>query len=388
MLRLSERTQHLEQSGIRAATVECNAIGGINLGQGVCDIPTPDVLKKAAADAVQNNKNVYSACEGAFELRKAISQKLNNFNKISADPHREIIVTHGSTGAFVCATITLFNPGDEVILFEPFYGYHRNILAMHGVSVKAVPINLDDFSIDWDRFEQTINHKTRAIVVCNPCNPCGKVFTKEELLTIGRLAEQHNLAIITDEIYEYITYPGHAHISIASLENFKERTITISGFSKTYNMTGWRLGYAAGPAHVLEKMALAQDYLYVCPAVPLQHAAIAAFSLPENYYTDMAKNYLIKRDMVVNVLRELDLTVTVPQGAYYMMINFSKLGFKDDVAAAQHLLRNAKVAMVTGRSFYLDPASGKQILRLCYALNEEKISTAMQQLKADLQTIG
>ncbi|WP_131794139.1 pyridoxal phosphate-dependent aminotransferase [Fluoribacter gormanii] len=384
MLKTSQVSETLRQSGIRAASTECEKIGGINLGQGICDLPTPEVIKQAAIRAIEQEKNVYSACEGVFNLRHAIANKIQTFNQIPVHAETEVLVTHGSTGAFICATMSLFNPGDEVILFEPFYGYHKNILELYQVNVKAVPINLHDFSIQIDDLEQVITPKTRAIIICTPCNPCGKVFSEQELLAIGEIAEQYNLAVITDEIYEYITYPGHKHVSFARLKTFKERTITISGCSKTYNMTGWRLGYASGPAHVIAKMALVQDLLYVCPATPLQHAAIDAFKLQENYYQKMCQTYLEKRDHTVRELRDIGFEVTVPQGAYYIMADFSRMGIKDDATMTRMLLEQAKVAVVPGRSFYLNPEKGKQVLRLCYALSKEKVDQGLKQIKHGL----
>jgi aminotransferase len=381
MLKTSQASESLCQSGIRAASTECSKIGGINLGQGICELPTPDIIQKAAIRAIEQEKNVYSACEGVFNLRDAIANKIQTFNKIPVQAETEVLVTHGSTGAFICAVMSLFNPGDEVILFEPFYGYHKNILELYQVNVKAVPINLHDFSIQIDDLKKEITSKTRAIIICTPCNPCGKVFSEQELLAIGALAEHYNLAVITDEIYEYITYPGHQHVSFASLEHFKERAITISGFSKTYNMTGWRLGYASGPAHVIAKMALVQDLLYVCPATPLQYAVIDAFKLPESYYQTMRQTYLESRDYVVHELREIGFDVTAPQGAYYIMADFSRMGFKDDASIARSLLDRAKVAVVPGRAFYLNPEKGKHVLRFCYALSKEKVTQGIEQIK-------
>lgn len=384
MLNPSEKTKGLKQSSIRAASVRCAEVGGINLGQGVCDLPIEDVIKKSADDAILHDKSLYSACEGILPLRQAVAKKLAQFNKITVDPAKELLITHGSTGAFVCAVTTLFNPGDEVILFEPFYGYHKNILELKGMQVKSVPMSLQDLTIDFDRLKQSISSRTKGIVICTPCNPTGKVFTREELLQIGALAEQYNLWVITDEIYEYITYPGYEHISFGSLEDFSKRTITISGFSKTYNMTGWRLGYVAGPAHMIEKMALVQDLLYVCPATPLQHAVIEAFKISNDYYEQMRRTYLQKRDFVVGALKELGFKVTVPQGAYYLMTDFSQLGFKNDEEAANFLLEKAKVAAVRGSAFYLNPENGKNYLRFCYALRQEKLTDAMSHLKAAL----
>jgi aminotransferase len=381
MLQISEKAKPLKQSGIRAASIRCKEIGGINLGQGICDMPIHPEIKQAAHNAITEEKNIYSPCEGILPLREAIAKKIKDFNKLTVDPVNEVMVTHGSTGAYVAAVLTLFNPGDEIILFEPFYGYHKHVLELHGMCVKTVAVATEDFSIDMDALKKAISKNTRGIVICTPCNPSGKVFTKNELLAIGALAKQHALCVITDEIYEYIVYPGHQHISFASLEDFKDRTITISGFSKTYNMTGWRLGYASGPAEIINKMALVHDLIYVCPVTPLQYAVLAALTLDNNYYQALAKKYLHKRDMTVNTLRDLGFKITAPQGAYYLMADFSNLDFKDDVEAVSILLEKAKVATVTGRSFFSNADDGKKIIRVCYALEEEKVVRAMEQMK-------
>lgn len=384
MRKPSQRVSHLKQSGIRAASQRCEQIDGINLGQGICDLPVEPLIKEAAFSAIKQDKSKYSSSGGISVLKERIAQKIKAFNKIDINPASELVVSHGSTGAYMCAVQSCFNPGENVILFEPFYGYHKHLLEILGVNVKTIPIKLPDLTVDLDELAQTIDEKTAGIVICTPCNPSGKVFSKEELLTIGRLAEKHNLWIITDEIYEYITYPGHEHISIARLENFKERTLTISGFSKTYNMTGWRLGYVSGPAQILERISLVQDLFYVCPATPLQHAVIDAFDLSNDYYDQMCANYLKKRDFVVNALQSMQFEVTVPQGAYYILADFRPLGFKDDHEAMEFMLQNAKVASVTGRSFYDKPESGQHLLRFCYALSEDKLNHAMENMQREL----
>lgn len=384
MLKISEHTKNLQQSGIRNASTRCNQIGGINLGQGVCDLPIVDSIKQSANAVINSDKNIYSPCEGILELREAIAKKLASFNHIAADPVSEIVVTHGSTGAFICATMTVFNPGDEVILFEPFYGYHKKILELNNIKVVTVPIDLKDLTFDPADLNKVITPKTKGIVICTPCNPCGKVFSRAELQIISDIANKHDLVVITDEIYEYITYPGHEHVSPASLPSLKPRTITISGFSKTYNMTGWRLGYAAGPAHIIAKMALVQDLLYVCPVTPLQYAVLAAFDLPASYYQGLRETYFQKREFVIKAMENLGFKTTVPQGAYYFMTDFSELKYLDDEYAAQLLLDKAKVATVPGRSFYLNPKHGEKYIRVCYALDENKINQAMDQLKSAL----
>lgn len=381
-MKTSKKVEKLRQSNIRAASKRCAEVGGINLGQGVCEVPTPTLIKEAAAKAINGDHNTYSPYEGISLLRQAITKKLKQFNKINMDNGLDVMVTHGSTGAYVAAVISLFDPGDEVILFEPFYGYHKGILELNGIKVKTTKVSLEDFKIDFNDLKKLITDKTRGIIVCTPCNPSGKVFTKEELLEIGKLAKQHDLVVITDEIYEYITYPGHEHVSLASLEDHAERTITLSGFSKTYNMTGWRLGYAAGPAEVIHKMALVHDLLYICPPTPLQYAVLAAFELDQKYYDEMNQKYLEKRDKMVNALREMGFKVVMPQGAYYLLVDFSHLGYENDEIAAAKVLEKAKVALVAGGAFYNNPEDGKNLLRLCYAMDDNKLDLAIRQLRA------
>ena len=352
MFKTSSRIGLLKQSGIRAASTRCASLGGINLSQGISDLPTADSIKQAAYHSINDNKNTYSTCEGILPLRQMISAKIRRFNQLDYDPHTEVMVTHGATGAFVCATQVLFNPGDEVILFEPFYGYHHNILSLAGVTVKTVPIDLESLTVDYQAMDRAVTSKTKAIVVCTPNNPTGKVYSKAELMCIGEFARAHNLCVITDEIYEYVTYPGFEHVSLASLADFRERTITISGFSKTYNMTGWRMGYMTGPQALIEKMTLVQDLLYVCPVTPLQYACLTALELEAAYYSDMQDVYLKKRDTLVNALRSMGFKVATPQGAYYVMADFSALGLEDDEKAVHYLLEEGKVATVGGRAFY------------------------------------
>lgn len=376
----SEKTKNLKQSGIRAVSRRCVEAGGINLGQGICDIPTPDLIKEAAIKAICDNHSTYAPHDGIVSLRELVAKKLADFNAINAHPN-EVLITHGSTGAFVAAALTLFNPGDEVILFEPFYGYHRGILELNEIEVKTVKTSLIDFSIDWQGLEKIITKKTKGIVVCTPCNPSGKVFTKEELLKIGEIARQHKLYIITDEIYEYITYPGHRHVSLASLEDHATRTITLSGFSKTYNMTGWRLGYATGPAEIIHKMGLVHDLYYICPPTPLQHGVLAAFQLGNDYYKSLTNYYLKKRDFFVSTLQQVGFIVNIPQGAYYILADVSQLFDQDDEYATTKILEIAKVATVPGRAFYLKPEDGKKLVRICFAVDDAKLALAASQLQ-------
>lgn len=379
---LSHVVADIKQSGIRSASARCAEMGGINLGQGLCDIPAHPNIKNAAHNAIVQDKNLYAPYNGIADLRTALAKKIDQFNHIKVNPSTEILISHGSTGAYVSAIKTLFNPGDEIILFEPFYSYHRNVIDLLGMKVVTAKIHTEDFSINFSELEKLISPKTKGIVVCTPCNPCGKVFTKDELIKIGEFAKQHGLYIITDEIYEYITYPGHNHISLASLNDNWSRTVTISGFSKTYNVTGWRLGYAYGPAPIIEKMALVHDLLYVCPPTPLQHAMIDALALGEDYYQNLREMFLTKRDLVMNALRKLGCKITSPQGAYYLMADCSSLGFGSDQATATAFLEKAKIAAVPGGAFYVNQEEGQHTLRFCYALNEIKLQQAIVNMQA------
>jgi aminotransferase len=380
MLKINKKVKNIQKPLIRAIGVEFDNIGGINLGQGVCKLPIEPIIKYAAYNAIMSDKNSYSVAEGILELRNALADKISKFNNFSVDPLNELIITQGATGAFVCAVKTLFEEGDEVILFEPFYPLHRNILEFFDVKIKTVPINLKDFSVDISDIRKAISKRTKGIIICSPGNPFGKVFDIKELMEIGNLAESNNLVIIADEIYEHITYPGHKHVSIASFEQFKPRIVTISGFSKTYSMTGWRLGYASGPSHVIKKMALVQDLLYVCPPTPLQHGLLSAFLLDDIYYKSLRKGFLAKRNFLFNALNSVGINAALPQGSYYMLGDFSGLDIVDDEAAISFFVKNAKVAAVPGSIFFENSQLGRKLVRFCYAVDHAQLVIAAERI--------
>lgn len=375
--KLSDMTKNLSQSAIRAASTRCAKQKGYNLGQGLSELPVPALLKAAVSEAVEADHNQYSACEGYYKLREKIAQKCETYNKIKLDPTTELVVTSGATGAFVIALAALLNPGDEVVVFEPAYGYHTSLIKVFNGVVKGVKINLVDFSFSLAELRAAITDKTKAIVICTPANPCGKVFTRDELIQIGELALEKKLWVITDEIYEYILYPGHTHFSLASLEKYKANTLTISGFSKTYSMTGWRLGYISGPASVVEKMALVNDLFYVCPATPLQYAVVKAFDLPESYYDLMRATYLCNRDLVVEQLQQVGFHCYVPEGAYYLMVEVGQTRFKNCDDVFTKFLDEANVSIVPGNAFYVNPQDGERTFRVCFGLTEQKLAKAL-----------
>lgn len=382
---LSSRTNNLVQSDIRGVTRMINALGGINLGQGICDLPTPDPIKQGAIDAIEANESIYTSYAGIPKLQQAILEKARTFNNLPATSTDDIMVSIGSTGAFVSAIFTLLDPGDEAILFEPFYGYHRNLIALTGATQRYVPSHGTNWSIDFAELEQAISPKTKVIVVNTPGNPGGKVWTHEELKALLALLEKYNLYAITDEIYEYMTYDGHEHVSLGSLPNAYERTITISGFSKTYNMTGWRLGYAVAPSHLIEKMGLLNDLFSICAPTPLQHGVAEAFNMSDAYFTTMLTEYTEKREMMCSALEQANFTLTRPQGAYYVLAGFDTLasrfeGFSTDTEACRTLMEKAGVATVPGNSFFSKDYNGPQYLRFCYAKEFPILEQACKQI--------
>ena len=384
---LAERTNELKQSNIRAITLLLQGRDGINLGQGICDMPTPDPIKRGAHAAIDSDQSIYSHYGGIIELRKALMTKSLQYNKIPVSAPDEIMVTVGSTGAFVAAMFTLLNPGDEVIVFEPYYGYHANLLSVMGAKQKFVSTVGPDWGIDFDYVESLITPRTKAILVNTPGNPSGKVWSREELTRVAGLLEKHDLFAITDEIYEYMLYDGREHISLASIPGAFDRTITLSGFSKTYNMTGWRLGYAVGSEAIISKMGLLSDLIYICAPTPLQHGVAEAFDMNDSYFTEMGEAYARKRELMCTTLEEIGFLVPWPQGSYYVLADFSPLrsrfdGFEDDMAASTTLVERAGIGTVAGRSFFDKDEDGSSCLRFCFAKEYPVLEEACRRLRA------
>lgn len=390
---LARRTDGLEQSSIRAITLMLRDMDGINLGQGICDMPTPDPIKQGAHAAIDADKSIYSYYGGIQPLREGILEKARSFNRIPAQSLDNVMVTVGSTGAFVATLFTLLNEGDEVIVFEPFYGYHVNLLRVMGAGIRTITMQGPDWNVDFKAVENAITDRTRAIIVNTPGNPNGKVWSRQELMTLLDLLKKHDLYAITDEIYEYMLYGGREHVSLASLPGAMERTITISGFSKTYNMTGWRLGYAVGPEHILDKMGLLADLIYICAPTPLQHGVAEAFSMPESYFTEMAQAYAEKRDVLCRTLEEIGFNVPWPQGSYYVLADFAPLqnrlsGFSDDEEAQLTLVQKAGIGTVAGRSFFTHPEDGATRLRFCFAKEMDVLEEACRRLRSAFGSTG
>lgn len=380
-LALSKRSSRIEQAEIRAMSVECEKVGGINLAQGVCDTEVPPAVREEACRGIENGTNSYTRFDGLGTLRAAIARKLQQCNGITADPETDIVVSAGSTGAFYCACLALLDPGDEVILFEPYYGYHVNTL----LAVEATPSYVTLRPPDWNfvaaELERAVSPRTKAIVVNTPGNPCGKVFSRAELELIAEFATRHDLFIFTDEIYEYFLYDGRSHVSPASIDGLKERTITISGFSKTFSITGWRIGYAAGSAAWLRRIGYMNDLIYVCAPSPLQYGVAQGLSrLDRSFYEGLSIEYALKRDQICDALLQVGLHPYVPQGAYYVLADVSPLPGENSKEKAMSLLAQTGVASVPGEAFFHN-GRGKDLVRFCFAKTDAELGDACNRLK-------
>ncbi|HYE57014.1 MAG TPA: pyridoxal phosphate-dependent aminotransferase [Rhodothermales bacterium] len=386
MRALAARTASLRQSDIRAVTAAVNRVGGINLGQGICDLSTPDPVKAGTFAAIEADRSIYTAYNGIAPLRQAIFEKARAFNGLPVASADEVMVSVGSTGAFVAAALTLFDPGDEAILLEPFYGYHSGLLNLLGVTPRFVKLEAPDWRVAFDTLEAAITPRTKAIVVTTPGNPHGKVWTEAELTQLLGLLERHDLWAITDEIYEYMTYDGRQHVSLGSLPGAYARTVTLSGFSKTLNMTGWRLGYAIAATPVIEKMGLVSDLVYICAPAPLQYGVAAALPLDEAYYSDLQTDYAARRALMGETLEACGFAAAYPEGAYYSFASFERLaharsGFSNDRKACETLIAEAGVATVPGSAFFADPEDGRYHLRFCFAKEMPVLEEACARLR-------
>ncbi len=385
---LSDIASRIVQSTIRTMSVECEKVGGVNLAQGVCDTEVPEIVRQAAIAAIEAGFNQYTRADGIASLREAIARKLLRQNGIAADAGSQIVVTSGATAGFDSACRALLNPGDEVILFEPYYGYHYATLV--GQYCKPVLVSLDPpfYPLVADRVAAAITSKTRGIMVNTPANPSGKVFTLAELEQIADIARQHDLFLFTDEIYEYFVYDGRRHISPASLPQLADRTITISGFSKVFSITGWRIGYVHAPARWVPAISYFHDLTYVCAPSPFQHAVAAGLDrLPGSFYADLTREYDRKRNMICDALQLAGLTPSVPEGAYYVLADASSLPGANSIDKALNLLRRTGVATVPGEAFFRG-GRGEHLLRFCFAKTDADLASACERLVKLRQDVG
>lgn len=377
---ISERLRSMAQSEIRNMTRECERVGGINLGQGLGDLPTPPLVAGGAIQAIEDRKATYSFPEGIAELRDALAEKLARDNGLNVDPQKEIVVTVGSTGAFATALMGLLNPGDGVLLLEPYYGYHLNAALLAGMRPHFLTLYAPEFSLNEAALRAACAPGVRAIVMCTPCNPSGKMFTAEDFRILDRVASEKNLLVITDEIYEYIIYDGRKHISPATVGDLRRRTVSIMGFSKVFSITGWRLGYAVAPPELARPMNLVNDLFYVCASTPLQHGVAAGLKSPPEFYARLKADYQRKRDIICDALSDAGMTPLTPQGAYYVLADVSAMGYPTSKAAAMDLLDDTKVASVPGAAFF-NSAAGEGFLRLCFAKEDRILEEAASRIR-------
>ncbi len=377
----SERASRFTESVIREMTRICLKHQGVNLAQGFPDFPAPTEIKEAAIQAIQNDWNQYAITWGTPNLRRAIAEKFAWYNGISVDPETEITVCCGSTEAMISSLMAIVNPGEEVIVFEPFYENYGPDTILCGAIPRFITLHEPDWHFDERELAQTFNNRTKAIIINTPNNPTGKVFSLEELKCIADLCLKWNVVAVTDEIYEHILYDGTKHTSMASLSGMRDQTITINSISKTYSLTGWRVGWAIASPNLTASIRKVHDFLTVGAPHPLQEAAATALRMDRSYYKDLATQYQERRDFLAQALRETGFRVYLPRGAYYIMTDVSRFGFSEDVTFARYLVEKAGVATVPGSSFYSHPSLGKTKVRFCFPKKKETLQAAVERLK-------
>jgi len=379
-MRLGSRHDWVRRSALRSMSVECERVGGVNLAQGVCDLEIPAPVREAARRAIDRGPNSYSRHDGTRELREAVAGNYRRRFGMDVDPERNVVVSAGATGALYCACLALLEPGDEVILIEPYYSYHRSTLVATGVVPVFVKSRAPDWDIDFAGLESAITDRSRAVIINTPSNPSGKVWNEDELVRMAAICERHDLIAFTDEIYEHFVYDGRAHICPGTLPGMQERTITISGLSKTFSITGWRIGYCLAPTAAAEAIGNFSDLVYVCAPTPLQLGAAAGLvELGDDYFAGLAAAYREKRDRLCEVLDEVGLTPCVPQGAYYVLADTSSLPGNDSTERAMHLLETTGVAAVPGQTFFTG-TDGDALARFCFAKEDDVIDEACRRL--------
>ena len=381
-IQLSLKAERFTESVIREMTRLSFKYGAINLSQGYPDFPASEEIKRAAREAIDADINQYAITWGAKRLRDAIAAKFQRTQGVTVDPETEITVCCGSTEGMIASMLGIINPGDEVVVFEPFYENYGPDAILSGASPRYVKLRPPDWSFDPDELAAAFTSKTKAIILNSPNNPTGKVFTRAELESIRDLCVRWNAFAITDEIYEHMVYDGAEHISLAAIEGMRDRTITINALSKTYCVTGWRVGWAIAPPEVTASIRKVHDFLTVGAAAPLQEAGAKALAFPRSYYDKLAEDYSVRRARLLDILTNAGFRCFKPRGAYYIMTDISAFGFPDDFALAKYLVEKIGVAAVPGSSFFRDAADGKSILRFTFCKKEETLAAAAAKLAA------
>jgi L-glutamine---4-(methylsulfanyl)-2-oxobutanoate aminotransferase len=383
---LSDRVSHFTESVIREMTRQAMVHGAINLAQGFPDFPAPAKIKQAAQEAIGADVNQYAITWGARSLRGAIARQMEAWQGVKVDPEKQVTVCCGSTEAMISTLMAVCNAGDEVVIFEPYYENYGPDSILSGAKPRFVKLRPPreaggEWTFDERELREAFHRHTKAIIVNTPNNPTGKVFTRTELELIRDLCVKFDVLAITDEIYEHILYDGTKHISMASLEGMEERTITINGMSKTYSVTGWRVGWTIAAPRITDAIRKVHDFLTVGAPAPLQEAGASALSMPESYYAKLADGYRKRRDRLLPALEEVGFRCFLPRGAYYVMTDISDFGYPDDLAFTKYLVSEIGVAAVPGSSFYRDPKDGAQQVRFAFCKRDETLDKAAERLR-------
>jgi aspartate/methionine/tyrosine aminotransferase len=382
---LSDKVSHFTESVIREMTRQAMLYGAVNLAQGFPDFSAPNEIKQAAQQAVAADINQYAITWGAKNLRNAIARQMGVWQRITVDPEKEITVCCGSTEAMISTLLAVCNAGDEVVIFEPFYENYGPDSVLSGANPKFVKLRppkdaSSEWTFDEKELRRAFDKHTKAIILNTPNNPTGKVLTRAELELIRDLCVKFDVLAITDEIYEHILYDGTQHISMVSLDGMRDRTVTINGMSKTYSVTGWRVGWAVAPEKITNAIRKVHDFLTVGAPAPLQEAGAAALSLPPEYYAKLAEGYRVRRDQLIPALTSAGFRCFLPRGAYYVMTDISTFGFKDDISFAKYLVQDIGVACVPGSSFYRDPKDGAKQVRFAFCKKPQTLDEAARKL--------
>ena len=375
---LSSRTAGFTDSVIRRMTRISNQYGAVNLSQGFPDFDPPKALLDRLAEVTKEDFHQYSITWGAQNFREALAEKQTRFMGRPIDPNGEIVVTCGSTEAMMAAMMSVTNPGDKVIVFSPFYENYGADTILSGAEPIYVPLIPPAFTFDADVLEAAFRQRPKALILCNPSNPCGKVFTRDELLIIADFAKKYDTFVITDEVYEHILYASHVHTYMASLPGMWERTISCSSLSKTYSITGWRLGYVIAPPEIIETVKKVHDFLTVGAAAPLQEAAVTGLKFGDDYYRGLQAEYTEKRDLFLKGLDRIGISHTVPEGAYYVLLDVSEYGYTSDLDFCEKLAEHVGVGAVPGSSFFKEPEN--RYIRLHFAKKNETLNEALERL--------
>lgn len=376
----SRKATLFTESVIREMTRLADEHDAVNLAQGFPDFPAPDEVKAAACRAVEEDVNQYAVTWGAKPLRDAIAREFTRRYGVAVEPDLQVTVCCGATEAMMATMLALVDPGDEVIVFEPFYENYGPDAIISGAVPRYVTLREPEWTFDPDELEAAFTNRTRVIIINTPNNPTGKVFTRAELETIARHCERWNAVAVTDEIYEHILYDGARHLPMAAVDGMAGRTVTISSLSKSYSVTGWRVGWAIAPPSLAGAVRKVHDFLTVGAAAPLQQAGARALALPDSYHVDLARAYQRRRDLLLDVLGRHHFVCYTPRGAYYIMTDIASFGFPDDVAFARYLAREVGVAAVPGSSFYHDPKLGRTKLRFCFCKRDQTLHEADRRL--------